>query len=272
MKKKEIKELIRKKIYKYYNIDTLIQLANDTVYDIILEYIEEMDKSIEVAKVQTNMLVCKIQDLDSKNKVEYDNFISEFENISNDFMENIVKFNQAIYNGKDIIYEILYDMINKSYQAGNDITDDTIKRRLSIEEKKLKNRFIGNLAVFKSYLKDKVDSVANDIEFIEDIVNKKDKKYDELIKKQNEKLIRNETVLNQAIKNEKYKKVFEYRDLAKLAESMNFEIVRYNGDHAIYEHRITKETLPIPVRTLGNGLSFQIQKQLREKSKLKKVY
>ncbi len=33
------------------------------------------------------MLVCKIQDLDSKNKVEYDNFISEFENISNDFME-----------------------------------------------------------------------------------------------------------------------------------------------------------------------------------------
>lgn len=133
MKKKEIKELIREKIYKYYNIDTLIQLANDTVYDIILEYIEEMDKYIEVAKVQTNMLVCKIQDLDSKNKVEYDNFISEFENISNDFMENLVKFNQAIYNGKDIIYEILYDMINKSYQVGNDITDDTIKRRLSIE-------------------------------------------------------------------------------------------------------------------------------------------
>lgn len=97
-----------------------------------------MDKSIEVAKVQTNMLVCKIQDLDLKNKIEYDNFINEFDNINNEFMENIVKFNQAIYNGKDIIYEVLYDMINKSYQAGNDITDDTIKRRLSIEEKKVK--------------------------------------------------------------------------------------------------------------------------------------
>lgn len=68
MKKKEIKELIREKIYKYYNIDTLIQLVNDTVYDIILEYIEEMDKSIEVAKVQTNMLVCKIQDLVLRSK------------------------------------------------------------------------------------------------------------------------------------------------------------------------------------------------------------
>ncbi len=68
MKKKEIKELIREKIYKYYNIDILIQLANDTVYDIILEYIEEMDKSIEVSKVQTNMLVCKIQDLVLRSK------------------------------------------------------------------------------------------------------------------------------------------------------------------------------------------------------------
>ena len=62
--------------------------------------------------------------------------------------------------------------------------------------------------------------------------------------------------------NYKIKKIYNYEDMAKLAEEHNYLYKRSNGDHRIYEHSVTNKIIVIPAHTLGRGLSIKIQKQI----------
>ena len=58
------------------------------------------------------------------------------------------------------------------------------------------------------------------------------------------------------------RKIYNYEDMAKLAEEHDYLYKRSNGDHRIYEHSVTNKIIVIPAHTLGRGLSVKIQKQI----------
>jgi predicted RNA binding protein YcfA (HicA-like mRNA interferase family) len=66
------------------------------------------------------------------------------------------------------------------------------------------------------------------------------------------------------VENEKssFKKIFNYRNMEKLAVDNNYNYKWTNGSHMIYEHDITNKIVVIPTHDLGLGLSIKIQKQI----------
>ena len=63
----------------------------------------------------------------------------------------------------------------------------------------------------------------------------------------------------------KYRKIFDYKEMVRLAEKNNFEYVRSNGDHDIYMHKDTYKVVVIPQHNLGYGLMIDIQKQIQDR-------
>lgn len=69
-----------------------------------------------------------------------------------------------------------------------------------------------------------------------------------------------EEIVDEVINNRKKEKIFTYRDMDKYMKKNGFEVIRYNGDHAIYSNG--KISIPVPARVIGKSLSFTIQKQI----------
>lgn len=59
-----------------------------------------------------------------------------------------------------------------------------------------------------------------------------------------------------------YLKVFDYKEMIKLAEKHEYKQVKESGNYIIMQHEITKKIVPIPANELKYGLRLQIQKQI----------
>lgn len=60
-----------------------------------------------------------------------------------------------------------------------------------------------------------------------------------------------------------FKKIFDHKELTKLAIQEGFKMIRYNGDHGIMKNEKTNQTVVIPQgRDIGKGLSLKIQKDI----------
>jgi predicted RNA binding protein YcfA (HicA-like mRNA interferase family) len=65
-------------------------------------------------------------------------------------------------------------------------------------------------------------------------------------------------------KDRKYKKIFDYKDMVKEAESNGYEKYRQGAtDHMIFKHPSSNKCVTIPAKTLKFGLMIQIQKQIQ---------
>ena len=62
--------------------------------------------------------------------------------------------------------------------------------------------------------------------------------------------------------NPKIEKIFDWKKLESLALSNGYEYRNSNGDHRIYIHKKTSKMIVIIARTMGLGLSIQIQKRI----------
>ena len=93
-----------------------------------------------------------------------------------------------------------------------------------------------------------------DIMAIKDIINTRNKEYDERIE-----------LLEQLKRNQKkdYFKIFDYKEMIGLAEKHEYKQVRQSGDHIIMQHKKTNKIVPIPAHELKYGLMLQIQKQIQ---------
>lgn len=109
--------------------------------------------------------------------------------------------------------------------------------------------FIGEtIQNFSENMEEYIDSL---IEYLDFIAEKPNQGEDEVLK--------TETVDNTTYE---IRKIYNYEDMAKLAEEHNYLYKRSNGDHRIYEHSVTNKIIVIPAHTLGRGLSVKIQKQI----------
>lgn len=63
-----------------------------------------------------------------------------------------------------------------------------------------------------------------------------------------------------------YRKIFNYKEMEKLALDYGYKKVRQNGDHMMYKHTKTNKLVPIVTHDFGIGLSIRVQKQLYKNS------
>ncbi|MDB2161243.1 hypothetical protein PMX22_15710 [Clostridium butyricum] len=69
--------------------------------------------------------------------------------------------------------------------------------------------------------------------------------------------------------NEKeHKKIFNYKEMNRIAETNGYKFARFNGDHKIYIHTTTNKLAVIPQHELPYGLMCGIQKQIKQNSLL----
>ena len=266
MKKVALKKLIEERIYKYCTLDDLLEMANNSIYDLILNVIDTIDTQIKNCRIDLDDVIFLINDRLSPDHIKYD--VAEYTLLTTqkNFITASELFAKSIRDSKDLIKNQLSIIMDTYVSINPDMDLTLLQKNWAIEVKKLDNRLNSNLKSYKLLLVDTLNELNEEITFLANSIKTKSfntTKY-ENIKIQSE--LTASATLDKAVKENKYKKIFDYRDISQLAESLDFTLVRFNGDHAIYKHNITGESLPIPARTIGSGLSYKIQKQLREKS------
>lgn len=105
----------------------------------------------------------------------------------------------------------------------------------------------GPVQDFSDNIGEYIDSLFDSLEFIEEFNGQKNENEEEIYTESNDYEI---------------KKIFDYKDMIKLAKDYNYEYKRSNGDHRIYEHKDTNKIIVIPAHSLGRGISDSIQKQI----------
>lgn len=271
MNRENIMKLISQRAYNY-TLEEIIKETDIKVYDLILECVGFVDNNISKSKEKSNEMIIKLQTLDFNNELEVNKYETELNEMSSYFIKCYKYDGEKLKEKADKeLTNMLKEMVTKAFKSGYDIRNNVIASRLAVEEHKLKSRFKDNVLSFEGITNDKIKSYLDDCNYIEDVITNKVLDIQDLQIKNQERILNENEILEEAVKRERYKKLFQGKEVFKLAESMGFVNVRQNGDHAIYEHKITNESLPIPDRTLSSRESYNIQKQLREKSILENV-
>jgi predicted RNA binding protein YcfA (HicA-like mRNA interferase family) len=65
-----------------------------------------------------------------------------------------------------------------------------------------------------------------------------------------------------------YQFIESHKEMNKLAMANGYQFKSMNGDHAKYEHEITKKCVIIPQHNLGVGLSIKLQKQIDDNKEM----
>ena len=79
-------------------------------------------------------------------------------------------------------------------------------------------------------------------------------------KRQSKENISNITIIKEE---QRYRKIFDYKEMLRLAQQNGYEHKRTSGDHLILQHKKSKNIIVIPAHQLGYGLMLEIQKQIR---------
>lgn len=118
-----------------------------------------------------------------------------------------------------------------------------------------------------------VNNINNDvIGSYEDIINSLDLEVKTITKNYVDKrtkkddIIENEDIIKN--KKEEFLKIFDYKEMVKLAQNNGYIESRVTGDHLIYTHKDSKKIVVIPAHELRYGLMISIQKQIKENAVL----
>ena len=68
-------------------------------------------------------------------------------------------------------------------------------------------------------------------------------------------------------KGQEYKKIFDYKEMNRLAETSGYIFSRFTGDHKVYLHKNTNKIVVIPQHELKFGIMCNIQKQIINNAK-----
>ena len=199
------------------------------------------------------------------------------ERIATLLRENIRKHSDLVnYNDLkvyDRIDAMMNDVINKSCIFIKSKKEETrFRKRICL----LFNSICGQMEYF---IKETLQGTSEDLAcfFNISIAEKIDSLKREILKHESEIRKRNfnesicsDELNNIDIANQKYEKIFSYKDMEKLALKNGFIYKWSNGSHNVYEHNETNKIVVIPAHELGLGLSLKIQKQIYTNAILEK--
>lgn len=69
-------------------------------------------------------------------------------------------------------------------------------------------------------------------------------------------------------KENEIKRIFDYKEMNKLAETNGYTFSRFNGDHKVYIHQESNKIVVIPQHDLKYGIMCNIQKQIINNAKV----
>lgn len=230
--------------------DDIIINANIELEEIIDDTIKKQEEEINELKVRTNKMVANYNNNKNEDVLEVaDNIIKIAHDCENKYYyvndENTIPLVKVILKMRNVVF------LKAKY---GDKQLNNMYEKIKCAERYLSNKYTCMLIDGHEYLKKNlVDNVGQDFLFIV-----KDRMESELYNKIN-------SLCSQDNKFE-FKKIFDYKDMQKLAEENGFRILpdRGKGDHLVYKHKDNGRITVIPAHELGYGLSYAIQKQINK--------
>lgn len=239
-KQEEILELI-------CNLETF---RSETLNDIAVEIYTLSQKADNVEIFELDLI--KMMDRIDYLHHTYNNMILKY-NAKIDLID--LEVNNLI----DKVNIIMEDMTHHalSYVEGN-----ASKYSFTVNGKMVRNRaflfrkrIMATLNEFLEY-----DSgLDSEIDYARDTIN--------ILKKQALRRVDKEyKALEEKIKESKNTKIFNYKEMNKLAKLKGYVADRFSGDHLILVHKESNKGIVVPQHSLGKGISFKIQKQMKSNS------
>ena len=232
-------------------IDNLEKVRADKFNDISVEIytLSEEADNVEFFDLETIALMDKIDYLHNK------------------FNNMILKYDEKI---KDIDIEVdsLIDKVNEiiksmQEQARNFLTGNSSKYTHNVNFTIVRNRlfvFRKRMIHLLNEFLDYDTGLNSEIDYTRDTI--------QILKRQAMKRVKRESdALEKSIKeNKKKSKIFDYKEMNRLAKLKGFETTHCNGSHMILRHIDSKKSIVVPQHSIGKGLSFKIQKQMKDNS------
>ncbi|WP_297422142.1 type II toxin-antitoxin system HicA family toxin [Clostridium sp.] len=229
--------------------------------DRLVEHIELKERELDKPAVDIFNLQEEIDDFCDYDVFELSKKIigwqDKYKIIAKEFNEALDKIQES----SDLVYKDIkkfqeqFDNELRLYTStADDIDANTLYARVILSDKRLKG-IIRALKFNQIEIMSDFNLLCDDLVTINKIVIKKferhNAKMDELrkqIKKQ---------------EREKYKKLFHYKDLVKLAIKQGFEYIRSNGDHLIYCNKQSQNIAIIPAHSsMKYGTMMNVQKMI----------
>lgn len=250
---KKIQEILRNYMNNITTDDIIIN-ANIELEEMIDDAIKKQEEEIDELKLRTNKMVANYNNNKNEDVSEVaDNILRIADKCKNKYYdvndENTIPLLKVILKMRNVA------CLKAKY---GDKQLNNIYEKIKYAERYLSNKYTCMLIdEHESLKKNLVDNVGKDFLFIV-----KDRIESELYNKVNNLCINNSSENNKF----EFKKIFNYKDMQKLAEEKGFRILsnRGKGGHFVYKHKDNGRITVIPAHELGYGLSYAIQKQINE--------
>lgn len=229
--------------------------------DRLVRHVDFKERELDKPSVDLFNLQEKVDtafDLDlfelGKNLLDWQKEYSQVSKEYSEVLDKIKESSDATY--KDIkAYKDEFDNELRLYTSGNeDINVNKLYARVILSDKRLE-------AIIKALNVNKID-IQEDFNLLCDDLLTLSRLFDRKYKRHNAKM---EELRKQLKKQEreKYKKIFHYKDLIKLAIKQGFEYLRADGDHLIYRNKQSQNIAIIPAHTsMKYGTMMSVQKMI----------
>jgi len=249
---KVFNELEKEKQYEILSfIYNLEKFREEKLNDVVVEIytLSQEADDVEIFNLNT---------LELMEKVDY---------LHHNFNNMILKYNDRIKD-IDIETDFIIDKVNEvitimGKQAVNFVNGNITKYTYNINATLVKNRLFlfrkRAINMMNEFL-NKDRTLENEIDYARDTISS--------IKRIALKRVKNECAsLENSIKEDKKKsKIFNYKEMNRLAKLKGYVTDHCTGDHLILVHMESRKAIVVPQKKLGKGLSFAIQKQMKTNS------
>jgi predicted RNA binding protein YcfA (HicA-like mRNA interferase family) len=229
--------------------------------DRLIEHIELKERELDKPAIDIFNLQSQVDDAFDLNLFELikqlDVWQDEYLKASEGFQESL---NKIKINAKETckaieVYKEEFDNELRFYTSTVDnINPNILYARVCLSDKRLKAIIkalkVDNIAIQSDY-----DLLCSDLLTLSRFTMRKYERHNAKMEELRQQLKKQEK--------EKYKKLFHYKSLVKLAVSKGFEYIRSNGDHLIYRNNKTQNIAIIPAHSsMKYGTMLNVQKMI----------
>lgn len=242
------KNKFRKTFREYIHITELIALA---LYEADVNIDNEDYIKLATFKEEYSKKIDNAQTADEAMKIFEDNF-EEFNHISENFKKGILDFGDNLLT--------IVGMLDLKLLAPIDV----VSLYMHINEYRVLRHHMLKVRELAAHALE--ERLSYEIELASCLFLKLEDRLKELKKTANTNSTANVSIKSINKKIVKYKNIFDFKTLNKIAEQAGFKKVRQKGDHGIFKS-IDGDVVVIPQgRSIGKGLSCKIQKNIMKSS------